>query len=1574
MKTFTNTLQVFKLLAINSIVLMLLQINIASAAVVALANSPLANSSTSLVLPNLMYVLDDSGSMQWDRMPDYLGETFKCKSSDATGTFSDKCEVGDPPYMLSNFNTLYYNPANTYSPAVNANGSSQPSMTSANTAGWTAVPTDAYGIQNKDQLGNNVSTISFIPNAANTQGYPDRVYCNTTTVSTADLSDPTVCRQNSQYIFPTDTFSEGKYLRTYPYYYTIAPTQYCTNKDFTACQATYSAAYTVPAYTQWCNATGTCQARYTDDVYNRVKWLGLSTGTIDGTIQFKADTAASPSPMSITNVTVNGLRIIPTTPSPTLTISDTTSASARNTLASNLAANINSYVSSPQDYTATASGDLVTIENVTTPSFSGTIAVTIVPYVTPLSTAVKAIGSVNFSQVGRTGGGATSVTLTSLNVATTLGNINIFNGTGACGAVVSATALDSSTNRSAFATLVKNRINSCTSSPRDYVATCSGGTVCTGSTVTITAATVGLASNGGLFGNPSSGSNLRYNTSALIGGEDSTTTTYTIPYKKSDFTGAVPVVSTIDRVDIEPGNVYPEAVSRTDCTSLSTGCSYAEEMTNFANWYAYYRTRMQTMKASTSISFRSVGNSYRVGFITIRSTSYLPIANFGLTEKAAWYDSLFNSAPDSPIGTPLRSGLANVGRIYAGKGLAAVGNNADPVQYSCQQNYALLTTDGYWNGDTGSNDVKKIDGTAVGNQDAPSSTVKAPYSEGVTATNTLADAAMYYYNTDLRDGVVGSAACTSALNADICTDNVPTTDSDTQPQQHMTTFTLGLGVDGTLNYEKDYKNQTSGDFYDLTVGNKSWPKPFENKQTAVDDLWHAAVNGRGTYFSAKNPKQLSDGLTEALNSITSKKGAGAAAATSSLNPVSGDNFGYVASYITKKWKGNLEARKINTLTGTFSQDAQWCVEDVEPTGCASGIVENDTSGNSNVYRCVLPAATAASCVAPDIFDSVASSCKVEIATDCAGQLQNQTTRDIYFNRNGALGDFRYANLSVTQQSYFGSPYVSGMTQLTSAVPPFTTAQQSNALNANLVNYIRGEKNFEMRAANASDNQVFRTRESILGDTIESTPGYNGVPKAKYIDPGYGALGLTGTYLDKAGIKDRDGTVFVGANDGMMHAFVADTGIERWAYVPSMVIPNLYKLADTNYPDNHVQYVNGDPIINDVCVANCSGASAEWRTILVAGLNAGGKGYFALDITDHDNPVLLWEFDTSDDDDLGFSYGNPIITKRTDGKWVVVVSSGYNNTTGAAAAERGKGYLYVLDVNAKGTGPAGRANVLTKYGTGEGTETDPSGLAGIRSFVPDAIKENLATQIYGTDLLGNIWRFDINQPASTSNPFKLAKLSDPGGTAQPITTAPELGIVNGLRFVMVGTGKYLEGPDLGNTQVQSIYAITDDNATVTIANPRTGGVMVQQTITTTAGVRSMASFVNPTYPAKRGWYVDLNDAEAGERVNLEMKLVFGTLSVATLVPSSTVCSPGGTGYNLEFNYKSGGPVSGTIIGKKTSAPIVGFNIIYINGKPVKSVTFGNDPTPQNTGGNFGGTTTSGFQNHRVIWRELLDEQQ
>ena len=122
----------------------------------------------------------------------------------------------------------------------------------------------------------------------------------------------------------------------------------------------------------------------------------------------------------------------------------------------------------------------------------------------------------------------------------------------------------------------------------------------------------------------------------------------------------------------------------------------------------------------------------------------------------------------------------------------------------------------------------------------------------------------------------------------------------------------------------------------------------------------------------------------------------------------------------------------------------------------------------------------------------------------------------------------------------------------------------------------------------------------------------------------------------ASTASRKAVLYAGANDGMLHAFDADTGNELWAFVPSFVMPELYKLADVDYRDKHRYFVDGSPVVADIYTGS------TWKTILVGGLNAGGKGYYALDITDPDNPVALWEFT---DANMGLTYGNPVITKR-----------------------------------------------------------------------------------------------------------------------------------------------------------------------------------------------------------------------------------------------------------------------------------------------------------------------------------------
>ena len=299
----------------------------ATAATVAIAEAPLVSATTTQVLPNLMYILDNSGSMSWDYMPDYVNDSNKCKSTGTSGEFSAACSLGDPPYNTNFFNTLAYNPTITYSPPVESTGVEKVSMNSVSTTGWTVVPNDAYGVY-------STANDSLIPSLVDaSKGYPDKVWCNTSSATAADLINPLVCKKNGpQYIYPNNTgtqatsFNQPYTLRGQPYYYTTSPGEYCTDKALTNCVTSTVAtgAYTFPATLRWCNSSGrtNCQGKFLQSTgYTFAKWSGINNGTQStGKIKINADTTgcggagqpvcAAPSAMNITDITVNGIRII----------------------------------------------------------------------------------------------------------------------------------------------------------------------------------------------------------------------------------------------------------------------------------------------------------------------------------------------------------------------------------------------------------------------------------------------------------------------------------------------------------------------------------------------------------------------------------------------------------------------------------------------------------------------------------------------------------------------------------------------------------------------------------------------------------------------------------------------------------------------------------------------------------------------------------------------------------------------------------------------------------------------------------------------------------------------------------------------------------------------------------------------------------------------------------------------------------------------------------------------------------------------------------------------------------------
>ncbi|MEO8417312.1 MAG: hypothetical protein ABI475_01120, partial [Methylophilaceae bacterium] len=1021
------------------------------AASVNLATAPLANATTTSVLPNLMFILDDSGSMGSDYLPDWVDDSI-CKGT--AGTYTLACKY-QPPFRSSDFNGNYYNPAIYYKPAVNADGTSKASQTS-----WTSVKDDAYNVQ-------STSSTNLVT------GYTDVEWCTD--------SSHTDCLRNDNYILP-GTVSGKSYTTSHspvtstgsgkvatgsvaapttavrswgPHYYTITPGEYCDSAKLTNCQTSQTATFSYPAKVRWCTSSANATAATPAAGSCQALRAGSYTIARFPTKFFSPAIAYSPAVAYVAPVT--GVR-----PTGLITFS------GGNTSGSS--ANINDDLS--------GSKSVILGSGYTYPK-----PITIGKNQSPAQAAATVVAAIKTSGTVKAYIGGNSITPTCASKTTTV-----------------VCLVDTSTY--------------------------------TNSSVTI-----------GSITNPGA---LTVTTTATAGGVTPVTEVLAQPEilaQAMNYPGA------FVRTDIvSSNNSYPKAAERTDCGAT---CTYAEEMTNFANWWTYYRTRMQAMKSSTSLAFKDINNKYKVGYVSINNktgSDFLNIAQFNTTQKNSWYAKLFAAKPGDS--TPLRFALSKIGRLYAGKLNASTFNGStviDPMEYSCQQNFTLLSTDGYWNGSGG----VEIDGsTAIGDMDG-GTTPRPMYEGGTARSNSLADAAKYYYDTDLRTSALSN--CTGALGLDVCDNNVSVSGTDNNVKQHMTSFTLGLGVEGTLFYTSDYKTAKSGDYFDIKNGTKNWPVPAADIETAVDDLWHAAVNGQGTYFSAKNPAQLSSGLSAALAAINSKVGAGAAAATSTLNPVSGDNLAYVASYTTVKWTGNLEARSINVDTGAVSESAAWCAEDiVGASSCtAPSSIVADASGSSTIYNCVTPSATAATCPAPGVLDG--TDCKVEVPIACSGTMAakvaaSSDTRSIKMkSKSGtSLVDFTYANLSSAQQTYFDSTFLSANLSQWSSL---TSTQHTAAAGNNLVNFLRGQNGYEDHSSNAVDNRLYRYREAVLGDAVESTPAYVAKPTFSYTDFGYSAF--------KTAQASRSGTVYIGTNDGMLHAFNGSTGAERWTYVPSMVIPNMW---------------------------------------------------------------------------------------------------------------------------------------------------------------------------------------------------------------------------------------------------------------------------------------------------------------------------------------------------------------------------------------------------------------------------------
>src|SRR5579875_849424 len=655
-------------------------------------------------------------------------------------------------------------------------------------------------------------------------------------------------------------------------------------------------------------------------------------------------------------------------------------------------------------------------------------------------------------------------------------------------------------------------------------------------------------------------------------------------------------------------------------TSGAAAPSGVQAGQNIANWFSYYRTRLLMTKNGLMTAFANVSPKYRFGFgsINANGVTNIPGAPGGPAGPTAYQfdnamaDGQGGSATNQlavvqPFGagsvgcpnipgagvtctpasqkdnfwvwvanitakdqTPLRLALNAVGQYYSvtTEPNAWDAMSSDPgytpgdnTQFACRAAYTILATDGFWNGD---DPVGRADPTTpagllgAAGVDGPVNTVPAsdpitqylansPYSGpynpdptdgavGVdvlgnptgTQVASLADVATYYWETDLQPSMPNEVA---------------TSTSDPAAWQHMTTFTIGLGFRpvGIQGLNSSGQPADVPDIFTWASGDPptgpaitgfSWPTAYSNGIYNIADLAHAALNGHGDFFNVTSPDDLASALAKAFAAIASRTDISPSAAVNA-SILSLGALSFRTAYETKYWSGSLQAVSLNP-DGTLGSQV-W----------DAGATLDSQFHSGGTYSSHI--------VWTDAYNAPGSPGFNAFQFDAG---------------NSASLDATESGAGVGLQN----PVLTG----------------GNDTLDHRIDYLLGDPTYE--------GGIYRARTNgILGAIIRSQPVYVAGATGNYYD--YWPLGSPesgpsaqsyDTFVTQAAA--RQPMVYVGANDGMLHAFDApiptgctysgsppvascdyhaspyatppgdgDGGEEAWAFIPRAVYANLGNL-------------------------------------------------------------------------------------------------------------------------------------------------------------------------------------------------------------------------------------------------------------------------------------------------------------------------------------------------------------------------------------------------------------------------------
>lgn len=1023
------------------------------------------------------------------------------------------------------------------------------------------------------------------------------------------------------------------------------------------------------------------------------------------------------------------------------------------------------------------------------------------------------------------------------------------------------------------------------------------------------------------------------------------------------------------------------ATSQVGCSTATAAiagsdCTYsADAQQNVANWFSYYRTRMLLAKSGLMEAFSGLNPKYRFGFGAIHDTETFPsgvttksfadhelaeVAPFGTGKSSTDQKSLFwtwvnDETPSG--GTPLRTSLQAVGEYYqtSQPWASTDPNDSSKTDYlACRQSYTILTTDGFWNGPT----------PGVGNADDTNGP-KISGPNGATGQYTPAPPfSGPYHKSGVRDG--NGSPTTSNTLADVAmyywdhdlqngsgdeqdiSNEVPTNAADPAFWQHMVTFTMGMGFT---------------------------PQDIKPAGTSIDSIFQWATAGKKdaiTDFSWPEP-----------SAPDSRRDQGRGGTI--------DNVTDLAHAAVNGHGGFYSATSPLTFTSGLDKALQRAQE---RTGSGASLAANSTQlkSGTTIYQALYHTAVWTGALEAYSIDQNTGDVAQSPTWNAATEIPAPSKRNIYTYNPATQTYLAFKNDG-------------------SSPPALSTAEldalgKTTADQVQMIDYLRGS-----HAKEIDNGGKYRTRTTVLGDIVDSQPVYVGAPNATtFEDEKFTGSDKYNTFVTDN--KDRTGLVYVAANDGMLHAFNAETGKEVYAFLPGYVITHggtnaagnvigISELASPKYgtlAEPHQYFNDGKLNVAAAYFAEGSATTPSWHTVLVGTTGRGlAETIYALDITDPSDIKFLWSHSAHDGGAnsgyIGQMTGKPVIAQVANGTWAVLISNGYNSANGTAA---------LLQINLA-TGD------LTVHTTDSDTG---NGLAGPGVWIGDPTN-GISTVAYAGDLKGHVWAFPLTKTGSDGKTIEadndssgtLLFTATYNGNPQPITAGMLVRKDQSTkyRWLFFGTGRYLAAQDLNDQKVQSWYGLivhtpqkSDLVSNLESENRKAlkpryiiaqfpgetktvtkDGKQVQVTTMPTRVISQAGSSKIDSIAASgaSGWYIDLqtpttNDkgevtgyANNGERMT-EPNEFDGNLLIATSqVPKSNdICNPSGTGWPMDLDPFTGTGPKNSFFDVNGDGLINSADKVTVNGKKVAASGVGFKSLPHAAifinAGKLGNTSSTG----------------